>query len=150
MKRNKIIFKYLLSGLLFSVVSAPLSAQTEGAKSDSTAVSEVVKPFTITGKVLSTVDNKALEGISVRIQGIPGSTVTTSDGSFSIGSPNTKSYIEFSYPGYRTLSLFLSGATNFTVRLEPEDFPSNLETVSLPTGTFEKRYLAAMEKERFT
>jgi len=142
MKRNKIIFKYLLSGLLFSVAAAPLSAQTVEAKSDSTAVSEVVKPFTITGKVLSSVDNKALEGIVVRIQGVPGSTVSASDGSFTLGSPNTKSFLEFSYPGYRTLTLFLSGATNFTVRLEPEDFPSNLETVTLTTGTFEKRYLA--------
>lgn len=142
MKRNKIIFKYLLSGLLFSVAAAPLSAQTVEAKSDSTAVSEVVKPFTITGKVLSSVDSKALEGIVVRIQGVPGSTVSASDGSFTLGSPNTKSFLEFSYPGYRTLTLFLSGATNFTVRLEPEDFPSNLETVTLTTGTFEKRYLA--------
>lgn len=142
MKRNNIIIKYLLSGLLFSVASAPLSAQTADAKPDSAAVSEVVKPFTITGKVISTVDNKALEGISVRIQGVPGSTVTASDGTFTIGSPNTKSYLEFSYPGYRTLALFLSGATQFTVRMEPEDFPSNLETVSLPTGSFEKRYLA--------
>lgn len=142
MKRNKIMFKYLLSGLLFSVVCVPLSAQTVDAKSDSAVVSEVVKPFTITGKVLSTVDNKALEGISVRVQGVPGSTVSASDGSFTLGSPNLKGYLEFSYPGYRTLTLFIGGATNFTIHMEAEDFPSNLETVSLPTGTFEKRYLA--------
>ncbi len=142
MKRNKIIFKYLLSVILFSVVSAPLSAQSADVASDSAAVLEVVKAFTITGKVISSVDSKPLEGISVRIQGVTGSTETASDGSFSIGSPNTKSFLELSYVGYRTLTLFLSGATNFTVRLEPEDFPSNLETVTLPTGTFERRYMA--------
>lgn len=145
MKSNKIIYKYLLSGLFCSMITMPVLAQSDDddAVQDSTATEvEAVKAITVTGKVLSAADGKPLQNIGVRIQGESGSTETAADGTFTIGATQMNAYLELTYPGYRTTTIFLNGRTNLTVHLEPTDHPSNLDVIKLTTGDFEKRYVA--------
>lgn len=155
MKSNKIIYKYLLSGLFCSMITVPAWAQAETEESaDSTAtVVKEVKTITVKGKVISAVDGKPLEHIGVRIQGESGSTETAADGSFTIGATQKNAFLEITYPGFRPTTVFLNDRTELTVRLEPIDHPSNQEVIKLTTGDFEKRYLAqsssTMNEDKF-
>ncbi|WP_090886277.1 TonB-dependent receptor [Pedobacter rhizosphaerae] len=90
--------------LLFLVVSAQLLAQQRS----------------ITGVVTSADDKQPLPGVSVRIKGLEGSTVTDKDGKFKISTRNGR-YLEISYIGYKSLVIEIGTNTKFDVSLEEAD-----------------------------
>ena len=89
---------------LFLAVSAQLRAQQRG----------------ITGVVTSAADKQPLPGVSVRIKGLEGSTVTDRDGKFKISTKNGR-FLEISYIGYKSLVLEIGSNTQFDIALEEAD-----------------------------
>ena len=83
------------------------------------AFSAIAQNRTVTGTVTSTDDKLPIPGVSVKIKGAQGGTVTNSNGKFSIQVPSTATALEFSYIGYISQSLpFGSGVVN--VALSPD------------------------------
>lgn len=77
------------------------------------AYSAMAQERTITGTVTSGDDKQAIPGVSVKIIGAQGATVTGADGKFSIKVPSTAKELEFSYIGYaRQTKTITAGAIN--------------------------------------
>lgn len=114
-------FKRLLSISLFLAVCFlfnPVWAQTK----------------TIAGKVTDQNDGSTLIGVSVRVKGTKGGTVTGVDGTFRLSVPNDATSLEISYIGYQTVSVDITGKTTVNVSLK-NDQTSLGEVVVVGYGT---------------
>lgn len=94
----------LLLILLLTTVYSKLSAQQK----------------IITGVVVSAEDKSPLPGVSVKIKGLDGSTVTDKDGAFKISTKNGR-FIEVSYIGYKTATIEIGSFPKLNVSLELAD-----------------------------
>lgn len=74
----------------------------------------------INGTVSSAHDKLPLPGVSVRIQGLEGSTVTDRDGRFKISTKNGR-FLEASYIGYKPVTIEIGSATSINILLEQAD-----------------------------
>ncbi|MEO6000482.1 MAG: TonB-dependent receptor [Chitinophagaceae bacterium] len=90
----------------------------------------------ITGNVKDP-DNNPLVGVTVKIKGINQSTVTSSDGSFSIQVTNNAKAMVFSYVGMETQEVSISGKTNFLIQLRTVAYSLN-DVVVVGYGTQKK------------
>ncbi|WP_188625390.1 SusC/RagA family TonB-linked outer membrane protein [Pedobacter quisquiliarum] len=73
------------------------------------AMSAMAQQRTVTGTVTGKDDGQAIPGVTIRIQGTKGGTVTGATGTFSISVPATATALEFSYLGYVTQVVPISG-----------------------------------------
>jgi len=89
---------------------------------------------TIAGKVTDQKDGSSLIGVSVRVKGTTGGTVTGVDGSFRLSVSNDANTLEISYIGYKTQTIDISGRTTFNVVLV-NDETSLSEVVVVGYGT---------------
>ena len=71
----------------------------------------------ITGTITSADDKLPLPGVSVKIKGLEGSTVTDKDGVYHISTKNGR-FLEISYIGYRTVSIEIGTTNKIDVLLE--------------------------------
>ncbi len=92
---------------------------------------------TITGKVTSKADGMALPGVNVIVKGSRTGTSTDFDGNYSITVNTSKAVLSFSYVGYTTRDVPLSGANTINVALE-EDLAALEEVVVVGYGARKK------------
>ncbi|WP_055448164.1 SusC/RagA family TonB-linked outer membrane protein [Lacinutrix mariniflava] len=92
--------------------------------------------LTITGQVVSSIDNMPLPGVNVVVDGTSNGTSTDFDGNFSI-TAKKGDVIKFSFIGFLTKPVTVANATNLTVSLE-EDANKLDEVVVVGYGSRKK------------
>jgi len=95
------------------------------------------------GIVVSAVDNKPLDGVSVRVEAGKGRTSTKKDGTFSLLVEQRKGILKFTYVGFKSQEINYTLGLSLTVKLIPED--NKLEEVEVVSTGFQK-----IPKERAT
>lgn len=80
-------------------------------------VKEVMQERIISGRVVSD-NNEPLPGVSVLIRGTNNGTVTDEKGEFTLSVPNDNSTLHFSFVGYASQEIPVSGQTEISVILE--------------------------------
>lgn len=73
----------------------------------------------IKGSVVSTADDKPVQGVTVVQRGSTKGTTTNSKGEFSLTVTGSKPILEFSIIGFQTYSLSWDGSTELLIKLEP-------------------------------
>lgn len=74
---------------------------------------------TITGRITSADDGSSLPGVNVYLKGTQVGTITDSDGKYSLTASDNNAVIVFSYIGYTTQEVAVSGRTTIDVVLQP-------------------------------
>lgn len=92
---------------------------------------------TVTGKVVSAVDNEPLIGATVQVQGTQGGTVTDLDGNFTLEASDDQVLV-ISYVGYVTQRIKVGGQTAINVSLQ-EDNHSLDDVVVIGYGVQKKK-----------
>ncbi|MEJ5145377.1 SusC/RagA family TonB-linked outer membrane protein [Sphingobacterium sp. MYb388] len=95
------------------------------------------------GTVVSAVDNKPLEGVSVRVEAEKGRTSTKKDGTFSLSVENLKGLVKFTYVGYKSQEINYTSGVSIIVKLIPDD--NKLDEVEVVSTGYQK-----IPKERAT
>ena len=85
------------------------------------------------GTVVSAVDNKPLDGVSVRIEAEKERTSTKKDGTFTLLVEQRKGMVKFTYVGYKTQEISYTSGVSLVVKLIPEDNQLD-EVVVINTG----------------
>jgi TonB-linked SusC/RagA family outer membrane protein len=75
----------------------------------------------VSGTVSAILDGKPIQGVSVRLSGSPGSTVTDAKGMYRISVPDGVVSLSFSYIGMRSVSEPINGRSIINVRLDDEN-----------------------------
>lgn len=78
----------------------------------------IVQVHTVTGKVIDKTTGEPLPGVNILIKGTTKGTVTNLDGKFSLDLPNLEVTLVFSFMGYQTQEVAVSGKTQVDVALE--------------------------------
>jgi TonB-linked SusC/RagA family outer membrane protein len=81
------------------------------------SVTAMAQDRTITGTVTSSDDKQPIPGVSVKILGAAGGTVTGADGKYSLRVPSTATSLEFSYIGYVKQTKSLGSASIINISL---------------------------------
>ena len=92
---------------------------------------------TVSGKVTASPDNNALTGVSVQVKGANTGTTTDNSGNFSIAVPGLGSVLVFSYTGFQTKEVAVTGESALTVQLLPGNNTLD-EVVVIGYGTARK------------
>jgi len=71
----------------------------------------------VTGRVVDDATGETLPFVTVMVKGTTTGTVTSTDGSFTIGVPSTESVLQFSFLGYESLELRATAGRTMAVRL---------------------------------
>lgn len=95
----------------------------------------------ITGTVTSSEDGMALPGVNVTVKGTTIGAITGTDGKYVISAPSNAQALTFSFIGYRTVDVPISGKTKIDVTLEQDLFNVD-EVVVVAYGTQQKRDIA--------
>jgi len=95
---------------------------------------------TISGKVTDDL-NAPLPGVSVVIEGTSQGTITTVDGDYSLSVPEEAKSLVFSFIGFQTQKMQISGKTVINVQLQP-DVKAIDEVVVVGYGTMKKTDLS--------
>jgi TonB-linked SusC/RagA family outer membrane protein len=75
------------------------------------AGSAIAQERTITGTVTDKAEGKPLPGVTVKIVGAAGGTLTNSNGAYTVKVPNSTTSLEFSYLGFVPVTRTISGST---------------------------------------
>ena len=134
-----LLISKVLSVCLFMTFHMLSSAQTPRKDSGADGPMNHV----LRGTVVSAVDNKPLEGVSVRVEAEKGRTSTKKDGTFSLSVANLKGLVKFTYVGYKSQEVNYTSGVSLIVKLIPED--NKLEEVEVVSTGFQK-----IPKERAT
>lgn len=92
----------------------------------------------ITGTVTSSEDGMALPGVNVTVKGTTIGAITGADGKYVLSAPATAQALTFSFIGFRTAEVPVSGKTRIDVSLEQDIFNVE-EVVVVAYGTQQKR-----------
>ncbi len=101
-------------------------------------VSELQQKYKITGTVTDEATGVTLPGVSVMIQGTTKGTTTGADGKFTLNIPNTNAVLVFSFIGYLTEKVPVSGKSVIDVKLKT-DVKNLDEVVVVGYGTMKKK-----------
>ncbi|WP_433900436.1 SusC/RagA family TonB-linked outer membrane protein [Sphingobacterium puteale] len=125
----------LILACLFHMFS--LSAQTPRKDSGADGL------LSISGIVVSSVDGKPIQGVSIRVEGEKGRASSNKDGSFSLPVANPKGTVSFSHVGFRRLETSYTAGVSINVKLIPLE--NQLEEVEVVSTGYQK-----IPKERAT
>ncbi len=114
-----------------------LSAQTPRKDSGAEGL------LSISGTVVSSSDEKPIQGVSIQVQGEKGRASSKNDGSFSLAVSNSKGTVEFSHMGFRRLELPYVAGVSLNVKLIPIE--NQLDEVEVVSTGYQK-----IPKERAT
>ncbi|MCS3556614.1 MULTISPECIES: SusC/RagA family TonB-linked outer membrane protein [unclassified Sphingobacterium] len=95
------------------------------------------------GTVVSAVDNKPLDGVSVRVEAEKARTSTKKDGTFSLSVGSLKGLVKFTYVGFKSQEINYTSGVSIIVKLIPDD--NKLEEVEVVSTGYQK-----IPKERAT
>jgi TonB-linked SusC/RagA family outer membrane protein len=97
-----------------------------------------VKVIHVTGTVVDSATNQALQGVSVAVEGnATTGAMTDANGAFQIDVPDAGSVLLFSYIGYKTGRVIVGANTNLLIRLSKTDSKLN-EVIVVSYGTQKK------------
>ena len=130
--------KMLLLTLILNSFMVSLYAQAP--RKDSGVNGQI---YELTGRVVSAIDGKPMQDVSIRIEGENLQIRTSEDGSFKLQLKNRKGKIKFSYIGFRSQELNYTAGVSLTVKLIPEE--NVLEEVDVVSTGYQK-----IPKERAT
>ena len=100
-----------------------------------TGFAQEVSTTTISGTVVSIVDNQPMEGVYLRVDGVAGVfRETDAEGRFSIPAPSTEVSLVFMYPGFFELTQFVGTPAELYIKLIPTGTNSNLSEVLVNNG----------------
>ncbi|WP_400261327.1 SusC/RagA family TonB-linked outer membrane protein [Sphingobacterium sp. SG20118] len=99
--------------------------------------------YVLQGTVVSAVDKKPLQGVSIKVEAEKGRSSTRKDGTYSLNVEYRKGLVKFSYVGYKSQELNYTAEVSLTVKLIPED--NQLDEVEVVSTGFQK-----IPKERAT
>jgi len=125
----------LILSLIVSMFS--LSAQTPRKDSGADGL------LSISGIVVSSVDGKPIQGVSIRVEGEKGRASSNKDGSFSLPVANPKGLVSFSHVGFKRLETSYTIGVSINVKLIPLE--NQLEEVEVVSTGYQK-----IPKERAT
>jgi len=114
-----------------------LSAQTPRKDSGADGL------LSISGTVVSSIDGKPIQGVSIQVQSEKGRASSLKDGSFSIQVSNPKGIVSFSHMGFRRLERNYVAGVSLQVKLIPLE--NQLEEVEVVSTGYQK-----IPKERAT
>ncbi len=117
-------------------VGIPAMANANNSVSENQSVQQA---RSIKGHVVDE-NGEPMIGVTVIIKGVNGGAITDLDGNFTINVPAGKNALEFSYTGYKSQSVNISGKNNVTVKMEP-DMMGLDDVVVIGYGTMKKRDL---------
>jgi TonB-dependent SusC/RagA subfamily outer membrane receptor len=100
-------------------------------------VSELQQKYKITGTVTDEATGVTLPGVSVVVQGTTKGTTTGADGKFTHNLPNANAVLVFSFVGYQTETIAISGKSIIDVKLKT-DVKNLDEVVVVGYGTHKK------------
>ena len=123
--------------MMFSFHMFSLSAQTPRKDSEAEGL------LSISGKVVSVVDGKPIQGVSIQVKGEMGRASSRNDGSFSLHFSNPRGTVSFSHMGFRRLELPYVAGVSMQVKLIPLE--NQLEEVEVVSTGYQK-----IPKERAT
>jgi TonB-linked SusC/RagA family outer membrane protein len=104
------------------------------------AVQTYAQDKTISGKVTDKTDNQPLPGVSVRLNNKNTGTVTNTKGEFTLTIPENEKSLNFSYIGYLSQTINVSG-TSVQVQLAP-DLQELSEVIVTGYSTQERKFIA--------
>lgn len=93
---------------------------------------------TVTGKVTSAEDGLPIPGVNVIVEGTTKGTATDADGQFSLQLASTENSLVFSFVGFKSITLDVTGRTVVDVQME-SDVTALEEVVVVGYGTQRKR-----------
>ncbi len=125
----------LIMSLMVSMFS--LSAQTPRKDSGADGL------LSVSGTVVSSVDGKPIQGVSIRVEGEKGRTSSKNDGSFSLQVSNPKGTVSFSHVGFKRLETSYTAGVSMHLKLIPLE--NQLEEVEVLSTGYQK-----IPKERAT
>jgi TonB-dependent starch-binding outer membrane protein SusC len=97
-------------------------------------------PSTVTGRVISSQDQKPLAGVNIKVDGTAAGTTTDAAGSYSISIPNPSSVLIFSYVGFDQQEVQVNGRRVIDITLNPASNEMQ-QVVVIGYGTVKKRDL---------
>ncbi len=127
----------ILSLMIFSFHMFSLSAQTP--RKDSGAEGS----FSMSGTVVSSVDGKPIQGVSVRVDEENLQVSSRKDGSFDVRVKHRKGRVKFTYVGYKTIEVEYIYGVHLMAKLIPSD--NQLDEVAVVSTGYQK-----IPKERAT
>ena len=122
---------------LSALLIVPLSVQA-GNESSVSEIATVAQAKTMKGRVVDE-NGEPLIGVTVRVAGTNDGTITDMDGNFTIALPQGKNSLTFSYAGYKTKTMKVTGSS-VDVTLEP-DVLGLEDVVVIGYGSMKKRDL---------
>ena len=122
----KTITRHLLSVMLTTtlLIGANLSGLGSTDQSGLQGNSQSQQGNSVSGKVTSGTDNTGMPGVSIQLKGTTKGTVTNGDGNFNIEVPGGKAVLIFSFIGFKTQEVQVSGQKSLNVVLA-----ENIQTV---------------------
>ena len=105
--KNKQLWKYLCSLIVVMLLVSETIAGTSGAA------------VTVTGRVTSIEDGSGIPGVNVVLKGTQSGTITDAEGRYSLNSPDDNGILVFSYIGFVSQEISISGKTMIDVSMEP-------------------------------
>ncbi|RKE55366.1 SusC/RagA family TonB-linked outer membrane protein [Sphingobacterium detergens] len=126
---------FVILFLLISMFS--LSAQTPRKDSGADGL------LSISGTIVSAVDGKPIQGVSIRVEGEKGRASSNKDGSFSLRVANPNGTVSFSHVGFKRLETSYTAGVSMSVKLIPLE--NQLEEVEVVSTGYQK-----IPKERAT
>jgi TonB-dependent starch-binding outer membrane protein SusC len=90
----------------------------------------------VTGKVTDGQDGSPLSGVTVKVKGATATTLTAPDGAFKLNAPESATTLVFTYVGYRTIEMPISGLMNVTMAADDKSLS---EVVVVGYGQASKR-----------
>ncbi|MEN5054530.1 SusC/RagA family TonB-linked outer membrane protein [Sphingobacterium kitahiroshimense] len=134
-----LLISKVLSVCLFMTFHMLSSAQTPRKDSGADGPMNHV----LRGTVVSAVDNKPLDGVSVRVEAEKARTSTKKDGTFSLSVESLKGLVKFTYIGYKSQEINYTSGVSIVVKLIPQD--NILDEVDVVSTGYQK-----IPKERAT
>jgi len=129
----------LLLAATLCLPSAAEAALGGGKNGASAAAAQAVQQSrTVTGTVVDE-SGEPMIGVTIRVSGQSGGTITDLDGKFKLNLPAGKNTLELTYTGYKSQKVTVSGST-VNVRMEPDAIGLD-DVVVIGYGTVKKRDL---------
>jgi TonB-linked SusC/RagA family outer membrane protein len=123
--------------MMFSFHMFSLSAQTPRKDSGAKGL------LSVSGTVVSSIDGRPIEGVSIQVQGEKGRVSSKNDGSFSLQVSNPKGVVSFSHMGFSRLELPYVAGVSMQLKLIPIE--NQLDEVEVVSTGYQK-----IPKERAT
>jgi len=139
------LFKKIITiisiALLIIVVGAPnVLARTDGSNVSAIASETGMQQFAVSGKITDATTGEALPGVNVRVDGTTSGAISDIDGKYTLPSVDRNASIVFSFIGYVTQTVQVSGRNLVNVSLVAET-KSLEEVVVIGYGTQRKETL---------